>query len=78
MSDNDYDKINEEISKLYNEGKEVQVIANTLSVPRYLVESILIAKYNVIFRWIKFATCKYDEPIIYRGDRGEIKNEQIY
>lgn len=50
MSDNDYDKVSEEISKLYKEGKEVQVIANELSVPKYLVESILITKYDVIFR----------------------------
>lgn len=45
-----YDKISEEISKLYNEDKGVEEIADSLSIPRYLVESILIEKYDISFR----------------------------
>lgn len=50
MNNDTLENIEKEVLRLYDDGKDIQDIAASVSVPGYLVESILVEKRNVYFR----------------------------
>lgn len=50
MSNTTFDEVQQKVLDMYKEDKDLDTIASTLDIPRYLVESILVSEYRIFFR----------------------------